>query len=207
MTPLFDWLQSQSVGVLLHPTCLPNDQGIGVLDGAVDDFLAFLKDSGIRQWQLCPLGPTGYGDSPYQCFSSFAGNPYLIDLYPLVAGGLLTQTDLDSVRQLPRDHVDYGWLYVTKFPLLFKAFAAFDSRRDSVKLPYGDFEVFKKTHCAWLEPYSLFLAIKDHYHGPAWWEWPEDVRFFAKAKKSALAKKVAARAEAHAFFQYLFYGQ
>jgi 4-alpha-glucanotransferase len=207
MTPLFSWLQTRSAGVLLHPTCLPNDQGVGVLDSAVDDFLSFLKDSGIRQWQLCPLGPTGYGDSPYQCFSSFAGNPYLIDLYPLVTAGLLSQTDMDSVRQLPRDHVDYGWLYVTKFPLLFKAFEAFCARRDSVKLPYGDFDLFKKTHAAWLEPYSLFLAIKDYYHGPAWWEWPEEVRFFAKAKKSALAKTVAARAEAHAFFQYLFFGQ
>jgi 4-alpha-glucanotransferase len=178
-----------------------------VLDGAVDQFLEFLKDSGVRQWQICPLGPTGYGDSPYQCFSSFAGNPYLIDLYPLLNCGLLTHADIDTVRQLPRDHVDYGWLYVTKFPVLFRSFESFSSRRDSVKLPYGDFEVFKKTHASWLKPYSLFLAIKDYYHGPAWWEWPEEVRFFDKAKDSALAKEVAARAEAHAFFQYLFYGQ
>lgn len=178
-----------------------------MLDGAVDQFLHFLKDSGVRQWQICPLGPTGYGDSPYQCFSSFAGNPYLIDLYPLVNSGLLTHADLDAVRQLPRDHVDYGWLYVTKFPLLFKAFHAYAGSRDTVKLPYGEFEVFKKTHRDWLEPYSLFLAIKDYYHGPAWWEWPEDVRFFAQARKSALAREVAVRAEAHAFFQYLFFGQ
>ncbi len=205
--PLFSWLQQRSAGVLLHPTCLPNDQGVGVLDGAVDQFLQFLKDSGIRQWQICPLGPTGYGDSPYQCFSSFAGNPYLIDLYPLVQCGLLTDADLASVRQLPRDHVDYGWLYVTKFPLLFRAFEAFAARRSSVKLPYGDFEAFKTAQRSWLEPYALFLAIKDHYHGAAWWEWPAEVRFFAQAQKSTLAKTVATRAEAHAFFQFLFFGQ
>ena len=180
-----------------------------MLDGAVDDLLAFLKDSGIRQWQICPLGPTGYGDSPYQCFSSFAGNPYLIDLQPLVNAGLLTSADLDSVRQLPRDHVDYGWLYVTKFPLLFKAYEAFAARNasGSASLPYGDFGAFKASQRAWLESYSLFLALKDYYHGAAWWEWPADVRFFANAKKSALAKTVAARADAHAFFQYLFFGQ
>ncbi len=178
-----------------------------MLDGSVDQLLQFLKDSGIRQWQICPLGPTGYGDSPYQCFSSFAGNPYLIDLHPLVHCGLLTDSDLNAVRQLPRDHVDYGWLYVTKFPLLFRAFDTFASRRDSLTLPYGDFEAFKSAQSAWLEPYALFLAIKDYYHGAAWWEWPAEVRFFIKARKSALAKTVAARAEAHAFFQYLFFGQ
>ena len=180
---------------------------MGVLNGAVDQFLDFLKDSGARQWQICPLGPTGYGDSPYQCFSSFAGNPYLIDLHPLVHCGLLTNGDLDSVRQLPRNHVDYGWLYVTKFPLLFRAFESFAARRDSIKLPYGDFEAFKASQSHWLESYALFLAIKDYYHGAPWWEWPADVRFFANAKKSALATTLAARAESHAFFQYLFFGQ
>jgi 4-alpha-glucanotransferase len=206
-TPLFNWLQTRSSGVLLHPTSLPNDQGVGVLDGRIDQLLGFLSDSGVRQWQVCPLGPTGYGDSPYQCFSSFAGNPYLIDLYPLVNAGLLANADLDNVRQLPRDRVDYGWLYVTKFPLLFKAFETYAAQRDSVKLPYGDYGAFLTTHESWLAPYSLFLAIKDYYHGAAWWDWPEEVRFYAKAKKSALAKTVAARAEAHAFFQYLFFGQ
>lgn len=193
--------------MLVHPTSLPNDQGIGVLDGSVDALLYFLRDSGIRQWQVCPLGPTGYGDSPYQCFSSFAGNPYLIDLYPLVNAGLLTQADLDSVRQLPRDHVDYGWLYVTKFPLLFKAYETYAARPDAFQLSYGDFAAFKTDNDAWLAPYSLFLAIKDHYHGAAWWDWPEEIRFFAKARKSAVAKTVAARTDAHAFFQYLFFGQ
>lgn len=206
-SPLFSWLQTRSSGVLLHPTALPNDQGIGVLDGSVQSLLGFMHDAGIRQWQICPLGPTGYGDSPYQCFSAFAGNPYLVDLYPLVQCGLLTDADMDDVRQLPRDHVDYGWLYVTKFPLLFKAFSAFVSQGQKAALPYGDFEAFKHTHRSWLEPYALFLGLKDHFEGAAWWEWPAEVRFFSKAKKSALAKTVAARAEAHAFFQFLFFGQ
>ncbi len=178
-----------------------------MLDSAVDRFLEFLRDASISQWQICPLGPTGYGDSPYQCFSAFAGNPYLIDLYPLVNCGLLSHADMEAVRQLPRDRVDYGWLYVTKFPLLFKAHEAYSARRASGELPYGDFNAFKNAHKSWLDSYALFLAIKDYYHGAAWWEWPEEVRFYEQAKKSPLAKSVATRAEAHAFFQYLFFGQ
>jgi 4-alpha-glucanotransferase len=207
VVPLFSWLQRRSAGLLLHPTALPNDQGVGVLDSAVYTLLNFMRDAGLRQWQICPLGPTGYGDSPYQCFSAFAGNPYLIDLFPLVQCGLLTDADLNNVRQLPRDRVDYGWLYVTKFPLLFKAFTTFVTEDRATSLPYGDFEQFKSTHKAWLEPYALFLGLKDHFQGAAWWNWPAEVRFFAKAKNSALAKTVAFRSEAHAFFQYLFFGQ
>ena len=92
--PLFDWLSSRSAGVLLHPTSLPGDQGIGTLDGAAVRFLDFLKAAGMSWWQVCPLGPTGYGDSPYQCFSAFAGNPYLIDLRDLAARGLLKPAEI-----------------------------------------------------------------------------------------------------------------
>ena len=104
--PRFDWLKTRSSGVLLHPTCFPGDQGVGVLDSQVDAFLDFLADAGISHWQVCPLGPTGYGDSPYQCFSSFAGNPYLIDLHALVENGLLSDADLAELRRLPADRVD-----------------------------------------------------------------------------------------------------
>ena len=82
--PLFNWLTTRAAGVLLHPTSLPGDQGIGTLDGSALRFLDFLRDAGMSWWQVCPLGPTGYGDSPYQCFSAFAGNPYLVDLRDLV---------------------------------------------------------------------------------------------------------------------------
>ena len=92
-TPLtgssFGWLDHRASGVLLHPTSLPSVFGVGAFDGAVDSFLQFLSSAGFAYWQICPLGPTGFGDSPYQCFSSFAGNPNLIDPAPLVAAGLL----------------------------------------------------------------------------------------------------------------------
>src|SRR5665811_7606 len=91
---LCNWLTLRAAGVLLHPTSLPGDQGVGTFGPECDHFLDFLQAAGIAYWQLCPLGPTGYGDSPYQCFSAFAGNPYLIDPAPLVRAGLLTNEAL-----------------------------------------------------------------------------------------------------------------
>ena len=88
--PLFNWLTQRASGLLLHPTALDGDQGIGTLEpGPIHRLLKFMDGSGMKYWQVCPLGPTGYGDSPYQCFSAFAGNPYLIDLKALVQAGLL----------------------------------------------------------------------------------------------------------------------
>ncbi|MBC8010864.1 MAG: 4-alpha-glucanotransferase [Burkholderiales bacterium] len=204
--PLFSWLNQRMAGVLLHPISFPSDQGVGVLDGQVERFLDFLKAAGVATWQVCPLGPTGYGDSPYQCFSSFAGNPYLIDLNALVAAGLLADAELNELRRLPRDRVDYGWLYVTKWPVLFRAFEA-AKKKKFAELPYGDFAAFRREHASWLDGYALFLALKDHHEGKPWWLWPAEHRFLARASKAPLPASVKARAEAHAFFQYLFYGQ
>jgi 4-alpha-glucanotransferase len=190
----------------MHPTSLPGDQGIGVLNEEVDRFLDFLKVSGIQNWQVCPLGPTGYGDSPYQCFSSFAGNPYLIDIKALIEAGILTQNDLQELRALPREHVDYGWLYVTKWPVLFRAFAAAKARNYK-KLPWGEFKAFRKAQASWLEGYALFMALKDHYQGQPWWTWAAEHRFLKRTKDAPLPDSVSEKAEAYAFFQYLFYGQ
>ncbi|MBL9192814.1 MAG: 4-alpha-glucanotransferase [Opitutaceae bacterium] len=204
-TPLFSWLTERSAGVLLHPTSLPGDQGIGTFDGAVDRFLDFLQESGLKTWQICPLGPTGYGDSPYQCFSAFAGNPYLIDLHALVRHGLLTAESLTPLQRLNPDRVDFGALYTLKWPLLAKAYERFIKGR--IALPYGEFELFKSQHAEWLLPYATFRAFKDHYDGKPWWEWPDETRTFATALKSTLRKTLAAKIDAHAFYQYLFFGQ
>ena len=204
--PLFNWLTERATGILLHPTCFPGSQGIGTLDGSVDAWLAFLQSAGIRYWQICPLGPSGYGDSPYQCFSAFAGNPYLIDLEALKTLGLLADEDLAPLRALPRDHVDFGWLYVTKWPALFTAFKNFKARGKKA-LPYGDFEAFRKTHRDWLDAFALFMALKDHHKGQPWWLWPAELRFFSKAKSATIPETVRDCADAHAFCQYLFFGQ
>ncbi|MFM1852156.1 MAG: 4-alpha-glucanotransferase [Verrucomicrobiota bacterium] len=203
--PLFDWLTQRSTGLLLHPTSLPGAQGIGVLDEGVDSLLRFLQAAGLKYWQICPLGPTGFGDSPYQCFSAFAGNPYLIDLQPLLRAGLLGDEDLAVLAALPSDHVDFGKLYGAKWSILFRAHEKF--RKSSRQLPYGDFADFCDRNAAWLEPYALFMALKDRQSGQPWWLWPKSVRFYQDALKSKAVAELANVVAAHRFFQYLFFGQ
>jgi 4-alpha-glucanotransferase len=204
--PLFNWLDHRAAGVLLHPTSLPGSSGIGALDSAADDFLAFLAHAGFRYWQTCPLGPTGFGDSPYQTFSSFAGNPYLIDLQPLAKLGLLTAADLARLSRLPADRVDFGTLFQEKPPLLFRAHATWRNLGQPA-LPYGDFRAFCARHAAWLDSYALFSALKDHHSGRPWWEWSREFRSHATARNSALRQSLGHRIEAYAFQQYLFFGQ
>ncbi len=120
---------SRSSGILLHPTSLPGPYGIGELGPEAHDFADFLHESGQRIWQVLPLGPTGYGDSPYQCFSAFAGNPLLISIDRLVERGYLDAHDLAGKPAFPTDEVDFGAVIAWKLPLLRKAFAAFTPRR------------------------------------------------------------------------------
>lgn len=204
-TPLFNWLDRRAAGILVHPTSLPSAFGIGAFDEAADPLLDFLHAAKFRYWQVCPLGPTGYGDSPYQCFSSFAGNLNLIDPGALVRAGLLTEAEVAPLRRLSASTVDFGALYLQKRPLLFAAHARW--RKDPRPLPYGDFARFRAERGAWLAPYALFSALKDHFNGQPWWAWPAEVRTHAAAQKSPLAQTVAVAAEGYAFAQYLFFGQ
>jgi 4-alpha-glucanotransferase len=204
--PLFNWLKDRSAGVLLHPTALPGSQGIGTLDENAVTFLQFLAKASFKSWQICPLGPTGYGDSPYQCFSAFAGNPYLIDLAALVRAGLLTADDLKPLQSLPADRVDFGALYERKWPALFKVCEEF-VRSGRRKLPYGDFEAFRRQHAAWLPDYARFSALKEHFKGRPWWEWPVEVRTASGSRRTPAPTQLAGRIEASEFIQYLFFGQ
>jgi 4-alpha-glucanotransferase len=204
--PLFNWLDRRTAGVLLHPTALPGDHGIGTLDENAHAFLDFLAAANFKAWQICPIGPTGYGDSPYQCFSAFAGNPYLIDLNALVDAGLVSSTALDSLRELGNRRIDFGAIYERKWPVLFQAHAAFVRGGRRVQ-PYGDFAAFRQQQESWLFGYALYSALKAHFNGRAWWEWPLEVRSFASAKKSPLATDLAEQIEAYEFIQYLFFGQ
>jgi 4-alpha-glucanotransferase len=204
--PLFNWLDARGVGVLLHPTSLPSRCGVGAFDEAADAFLDFLAAAGMRYWQICPVGPTGFGDSPYQCFSSFAGNPYLIDPAPLAAAGLLTEAALQPLRELSAAAVDFGALYQRKLPLLFAAHAAW-RERGRPALPYGDFAAFRAAQASWLDSYAMFSALKDHFRGAPWWEWPAALRSFAAARQAPLLRELEVRIEGYAFLQYLFFGQ
>src|SRR5258708_7725885 len=116
---------SRGTGVLLHPTSLPGPMGIGTLGQEARRFVDFLADTSMRYWQICPLGPTGCGNSPYQCFSAFAGNPYLIDLSGFVAAGLLTESDLVALHGLPGGFVDYGAQWHSRWKILRTAFDNF----------------------------------------------------------------------------------
>jgi len=204
-TPLYNWLLERGTGVLLHPTSFPGAQGCGVFDEHAIRFLDFLQAAGMKYWQVCPLGPTGYGDSPYQCFSAFAGNPYLVDLAALVELGLLDAAALSELGRLPADHVDYGELYRLKPPLLDAAYARYKQAKPA--LPYGDFAVFCRRNAHWLDAYAYFRALKDHFNGGVWWEWPADLRDYRLALNSPLRVKLADAIGSYQFGQYLFFGQ
>jgi 4-alpha-glucanotransferase len=192
-------------GILLHPTCFPGTQGIGTLGGEAVAFLDFACRAGARVWQVCPLGPTGYGDSPYQCFSAFAGNPLLIDLEELVSTRLLSRADLAPLAALPRDRVDFGALIPLKWALLRKAFDRFASRpTDGASWRFG---AFVRSEDSWLADYALFMALKDRFGGLPWNLWPEDIR---RREESALQKyraELAAEVRFHQFVQWLFFSQ
>ena len=204
--PLFNWLETRFAGVLLHPTSLPGNQGVGTLDANAFTFLDFLAASGFKAWQICPLGPTGFGDSPYACFSAYAGNPFLIDLDALVTAGLLRPDSVEPLRRLDAGKIDFGRLYALKWPALFEAHRTFLSggRKNQ---PYGDFARFRTDHEPWLKPYALYSALKIHFNGQPWWEWPAEVRSFGQAAKSSLASQLSPAVEAYEFVQYVFYGQ
>ncbi|MDR0804942.1 MAG: 4-alpha-glucanotransferase [Oscillospiraceae bacterium] len=182
--------QNRSAGILLHITSLPSPYGIGTFGAVAEKFVDFLAAAGQKYWQVLPLNPTGYGDSPYQPFSAFAGNPYLIDFAPLVAEKFLTRADVESeYADIGKGAVDYGKQYVNKFNLLRKAFDNFTKQPESIA--YCE---FCATHSVWLNPYAEFMASKKNDNGlelPAhFWCWVQFV-FFAqwdKLKKYANSK-------------------
>src|SRR5262249_47670794 len=145
-------------GILLHPTSLPGPYGIGDLGPAAVHWIDWLTRAKQTHWQVLPLGPTGYGDSPYQCFSAFAGNPYLISPELLERDGLLLPDDLEDV-QFPVHHVDYGPVIDFKVQILGKAWQRF--KEGAAPTLRKSLETFIKEEAAWLDDYALFMALKD----------------------------------------------
>jgi len=189
-------------GILLHPTSLPGPYGVGSFDQEAYDLVDFLECSQQTVWQVLPLGPTGYGDSPYQSFSTHAGNPYLIGLRRMVQTGLLEEADLAAAPDLPADRVDFGALYNWKLPLLKKAAARFQAQAFGELR--SDFSTFCQTEAWWLEDYALFMALKDAYDAQAWNQWPEDLRL-RRPQALEHARRLHAEAlHAHRFIQWVF---
>lgn len=193
----------RSSGVLLHLASLSNLYGIGSMGQEAFRFIDFLSAGGFRFWQMCPIGPTGFGDSPYQTFSAFAGNPYFLDLEDLVEKNLLSSEDLDPLRRLPKERVDYGELYKHFWPILKKAYVCFTSSKKPIDESLT-FEQFKTHAKDWLEPYSIFMALKAHHEGASWMEWPAGRRSYEKALHDPMVKELEESIESWQFYQYLF---
>jgi len=157
----------RSSGIILHPTSLPGPYGIGELGPEAHGFADFLRDAGQKIWQVLPLGPTGYGDSPYQCFSAFAGNPLLLSLDKLVERGYLKQKDVEDRPLFPTDHADFNRVIEWKLPLLSKAYEAF-AAADTDRQVY---EAYYRKHAWWLDDFALFMALKRAHNNVMWTQW------------------------------------
>lgn len=188
-------------GVLLHPTSLPGPYGIGDLGPSAFRFVDWLADSGCKLWQILPLGPTGYGDSPYQCFSAFAGNPYLISPNFLLRDDLLHPDDLVEDLEFPENNVAYGRIIPWKLNLLERAFIRFNSAGLPVR---HDYDRFCAENVFWLPDYALFMAIKEAYGGGAWNGWPVALRKRDPDALAAAGKRYADAVARFTFYQFVF---
>ena len=194
----------RSGGILLHPTSLPGPYGIGELGPQAYRFVDWLAATGCKLWQVLPLGPTGYGDSPYQCFSAFAGNPYLISFDALIEDALLSKDELAQIPALDATRVDYGGLIPWKLNLLEKAFSRLPAAPQKFR---DEFEQFNAGNVSWLTDYALFMSLKEANGGGAWSDWDESLR---KREPAAMQKARNDHQEdmlRQSFYQFLFFRQ
>jgi 4-alpha-glucanotransferase len=196
----------RTCGILLHPTSLPGRYGIGDLGDEAYRFVDFLAAAGQHLWQVLPLGPTGYGDSPYQCFSAFAGNTLLISPEALRQDELLSAEDLSAAPPFPDDRVDYGAAGRFKRELLRRAFENFRAGSGRAALR-AEFETFCAEHLNWLADYALYRALKAEREERAWTEWEEPLVRREMAALEEASARLAAEIEAEQFKQFLFFRQ
>lgn len=196
-------MSERSSGILMHVSSLPSPYGIGTFGKAAYDFIDFLKKAGQRYWQILPLGPTGYGDSPYQSFSSFAGNAYFIDFDILREEGLLYKAEYEGGDFGSRaDCVDYGKIFKNKMPILHLAF-------ERGKVRYKDeINHFREENKIWIEDYALYMAVKSHFGLRSWQEWEdEEIKLRKPFALQHYRKKLKEKIEFWIFIQYLFFKQ
>jgi 4-alpha-glucanotransferase len=193
---------TRHAGILLHPTSLAGPYGIGDLGPSAHEWVDFLGAAGCRLWQILPLGPTGYGDSPYQSFSAFAGNPYLVSPEALQADGLI---DAIEHPEFDDESVDFGSVIPFKLDLLANAYEKFASGRASHPLA-GRFRGFKRRQ-AWLEDYAQFMALKEVHDGKAWVEWPDEYRHRQPEAIGEAKRDLADTIDRIKFGQFLFFRQ
>lgn len=197
----------RSSGILLHPTSLPGPYGAGDLGPEAFSFIEFLAQAGQKIWQVLPLNPTGYGDSPYQCFSAFAGNPLLISLDLLAEQGLLSNADLAGVPALPTRSIDYGAVIAFRFAMLREAAIKFFSTLDREAKRQAQYEKFCAEQSDWLEDYGLFMALKDAHGGIAWTGWDRELAGRDPAALARWSERLAGEIAAYKFWQFEFFRQ
>jgi 4-alpha-glucanotransferase len=195
----------RSSGVLLHPTSLPGPFGIGDLGPETYAFADFLAAGAQSLWQVLPLGPTGYGDSPYACYSAFAGNTLLISPEQLADDGLLTRSDLSSVPELSSQQVDFESVHKYKDDLLQRAYERYLHSTDTALRVA--FETFVQENHSWLDDYALFRALKSAHGGIAWHEWEEPLVHREPTALAHAREELRREMDAHKFFQFLFFKQ
>jgi 4-alpha-glucanotransferase len=184
-------------GILLHPTSLPSRFGIGDLGPEADAFVDFLTETGQRWWQMLPVGPTGYGNSPYQSHSSFAGNPLLISPEQLAADGWLSADDWSDMPHVSENKVDFDAVLPLKDRLLRKAFARFGG-------DHPGFDAFVHAHAFWLDDFVLYMAVKGAHGGRAWNEWEPEIAARQPEAMKAWRERLADEVRFHQFVQFLF---
>lgn len=189
-------------GVLLHPTSFPSKYGIGDLGSYAYDFIDFLEASGQSLWQILPLGHTGYGDSPYQAFSAFAGQPLLISPQKLIEQGLLADEDFRDMPVWDSLKIDYGPVIEYKLSILNKAFNSFQLQPEHPL--QKDFESYCKNEDFWLDDYALFMAVKDEHNGKIWTEWAEEIAFPDSETKQKWALRLKNKISFYQFIQFIF---
>jgi 4-alpha-glucanotransferase len=193
---------SRQGGVLLHPTSLPGSYGIGDLGPTTWNWIDWLIEAGCQIWQVLPLGPTGYGDSPYQSFSSFAGNPLLISPERLEAEGLLIEGDLEPLPNFPSGRVDFGMVIEYKERLLTLATERF--RREKTHPLEEQFRTFCQQQAFWLDDFALFMAIKGEHDSRPWTDWEPSLALRQPAALDKAREKLATQIETHRIRQFLF---
>ena len=190
----------RSSGILMHISSLPGPYGVGTMGKQAFRFVDFLEEAGQRVWQILPLTPTGYGDSPYQSCSTFAGNHYLIDLDALVQQKLLKKEELDCIRWCCSENkADFGLLYNNRLNVLRLAYNRFT---DDEAL-----EAFCRENDSWLPDFALFMALKDRFGGKPWYQWDEDLKFRKDAAIAQARAELCSEIRFFCFVQYLFYTQ
>jgi len=192
----------RSSGILLHPTSLPGPYGIGDLGPEAHAFVDFLAAAGQRVWQVLPLTPTGYGDSPYQGFSAFAGNPFLVSPQRLHESGLLTAADLAAVPTAADGPVDYGAVIPRRWAMLTRAADALSHQPAAL----AAFETWRESQ-AWLPDFSLFMALKDAHDGWSWDRWPDALRRREPAALASARESLRERITRHEVAQWMFHAQ